>query len=420
PIGKRATPCRSIPRRRPRSGRVGSQQRAWQRIFRPQRQTACRRWSDSGGTRFRAAVRRQRGRNAGSAFLRHASCDRRSDNRQRSLGCRGSQSNAWQRPRSAALVNCTIESVIVSSGDCAAPHELFGGSAVLAKRRFESSLPSGQMRWTSGVRPFAPFNQSALERHPHHEVIKTFRYVVTLHAMLQRGTPAVESQLLDTRRAFDSVAVDYDGPRGNNVLIQRMRRALWNVVRDELPPGSRLLDLGCGTGIDAAEFARCGYRVTATDWSPRMVERTRALAAHAATCSRIDARHLGIHQLDQIEGKFDGIYSDLGPLNCVPDLEAAAAECARLLRPGGMNRHTIWTRYYLPREFYRVFAEYFSLCGYRALGLFMPPPYLVDYYRRHQRWCDWLGRLDDRLGAAPLLRGMGDHFLIVMSARSRP
>jgi SAM-dependent methyltransferase len=314
------------------------------------------------------------------------------------------------------------------------------------------------MRWTSGVRPFAPFNQSALERHPHHEVIKTFRYVVTLHAMLQRGTPAVESQLLDTRRAFDSVAVDYDGPRGNNVLIQRMRRALWNVVRDELPPGSRLLDLGCGTGIDAAEFARCGYRVTATDWSPRMVERTRALAAHAATCSRIDARHLGIHQLDQIEGKFDGIYSDLGPLNCVPDLEAAAAECARLLRPGGklvcsvigricpweiahyalrgrlrrawvraargltpvgMNRHTIWTRYYLPREFYRVFAEYFSLCGYRSLGLFMPPPYLVDYYRRHQRWCDWLGRLDDRLGAVPLLRGMGDHFLIVMSARSR-
>jgi SAM-dependent methyltransferase len=277
--------------------------------------------------------------------------------------------------------------------------------------------------------------------------------------MFEQTTPAVELQLLDTREAFDSVAADYDGPRGNNVLIQRMRRALWNAVRDEVPPGSRLLDLGCGTGIDAAEFARCGYRVTATDWSPRMVERTRALAAHAATYSRIDARHVGIHQLEQIDGKFDGIYSNLGPLNCVPDLEAAAEECARLLRPGGklvcsvigricpweighyalrgrfrrawiraargvtpvgMNRHTIWTRYYLPREFYRVFAEHFSLCGYRALGLFMPPPYLVDYYRRHRRWCDWLGRLDDRLGAVPLLRGMGDHFLMVMSARSRP
>ncbi|HEX5353924.1 MAG TPA: class I SAM-dependent methyltransferase [Rhodanobacteraceae bacterium] len=269
--------------------------------------------------------------------------------------------------------------------------------------------------------------------------------------------PAIETQLLETRCAFDSVAADYDGPRGNNVLIQRMRRAMWSAVRFELPPGSRLLDLGCGTGIDAAEFARHGYHVLATDWSSQMVERTRARAP-GTTGGRIEARHVGIHQLDRVEGAFDGIYSNFGPLNCAPDLAAVAAECARLLRPGGklvcsvmgricpwevghymlrgrfrrawvraargmtpvgMNGHTIWTRYYLPREFYRAFAEHFSLCGYSALGLFMPPPYLVDYYRRHHRWCDALGRLDDRLGSMPLLRGMGDHFLIVMSARSR-
>ncbi|HVU80479.1 MAG TPA: methyltransferase domain-containing protein, partial [Rhodanobacteraceae bacterium] len=125
--------------------------------------------------------------------------------------------------------------------------------------------------------------------------------------MFEQSTPAVESQLLDTRQAFDSVAADYDGPRGNNVLVQRMRRALWNAVRDEVPPGSRLLDLGCGTGLDAVEFARRGYRVTATDWSPRMVDRTRSLAARVAMPSHVDTRHIGIHQLDQVEGEFDGI-----------------------------------------------------------------------------------------------------------------
>ena len=271
-----------------------------------------------------------------------------------------------------------------------------------------------------------------------------------------QGAPLGEAQLLETQRAFDSVAADYDGPRGNNELIQRMRQTLWDTVLHETPTGGRLLDLGCGTGIDALEFARRGYDVVASDWSPQMVERTRDRAIVSGLTSRLTATHVGIHQLDRLGGEFDGIYSNFGPLNCAPDLGAVASECARLLRPGGklvfsvigricpwevghyalrgrfrragvraargatavgMNRHTIWTYYYLPREFYRAFAEHFSLKSYRALSLFMPPPYLVDYYRRRQRWCERLGRLDDRLGALPVLRDMGDHFLIVMQRR---
>ena len=38
---------------------------------------------------------------------------------------------------------------------------------------------------------------------------------------------SIETQLLDTQRAFDSVAADYDGPKGNNALIQRMRETVW-------------------------------------------------------------------------------------------------------------------------------------------------------------------------------------------------
>lgn len=267
---------------------------------------------------------------------------------------------------------------------------------------------------------------------------------------------AQAAQLRDTQQAFDSVAADYDGPRGNNALIQRMRQILWGTVARELPDGGRLLDLGCGTGLDAAEFASRGYRVLATDWSLRMVERTRERAAADNLADRLEARHLGVQQMNELHERFDGIYSDFGPLNCAPDLAATAAECARLLTPGGrlvfsvigrlcpweighyavrgrfrrlavraargvtpvgMNRLTIWTRYYFPREFYRPFAAHFALTGYRALSLFLPPPYLIDVQQRHPRLCERLGRLDDRLGALPLLRDMGDHFLIVMRKR---
>lgn len=268
------------------------------------------------------------------------------------------------------------------------------------------------------------------------------------------------AQLQDTRRAFDSVAGDYDGPRGNNELIQRMRRTFREAVCHELPPGSRLLDLGCGTGIDALWFAQLGYPVVATDWSPGMVARTASRLAEESLPVRAEARQMGIHELAALDagfdGSFDGIYSNFGPMNCVPDLAAVAGECARLLAPEGvlvfsvmgricpwelghyglrgrftraavraargatavgMNRHTIWTRYYLPREFHRHFAPRFTLVEYRALSLFLPPPYMVDYYRRRQRWCERLGRLDDRLGQWPLLRDMGDHFLMVMQRR---
>lgn len=279
-----------------------------------------------------------------------------------------------------------------------------------------------------------------------------------MHAMRE------DAQLFDTQRAFDSVAVDYDGPRGNNELIQRMRLTLWDTVLHELEPGSRLIDLGCGTGLDAMQFARFGYQVLATDWSPRMVERTRERVRDAGLESCVRTAHIGIHQLDSLgrpydapaDEPFDGMYSNFGPLNCVPDLPAVAAECARLLRPGGvlvfsvigricpwevahyvrrgrfrravvraargvtpvsMNRHTIWTRYYSPREFYRAFAGGFTLERYRALSLLMPPPYLVEHYRKRPSWYERLGRLDDRWGALPLLRDMGDHFLIVMHRR---
>ena len=290
----------------------------------------------------------------------------------------------------------------------------------------------------------------------------------------------IDSQLLDTQRAFDSVAADYDGPKGNNALIQRMRETVWRTLTDTCPAPARLLDLGCGTGIDALELARRGYTVLATDWSPQMVERTRARAVESSLSDRVTTAHMGLQELDRLRNadpstpfdpaqgnssrvaggkggeQFDGIYSNFGPLNCAPNLEAVERSCAALLRPGGklvfsvigricpwefgyymlrgrlararvrgtrgvvpvhMNKHTIWAFYYTPREFYRAFAPDFALSGYQALSLFLPPPYLIGLYERARLLCNVLGRLDDRLGALPLLRDMGDHFLIVMVRR---
>jgi len=265
-------------------------------------------------------------------------------------------------------------------------------------------------------------------------------------------------RLNDTRDAFDSVAADYDGPRGNNTLIQDMRHEMWRWIDTTFSAPSRLIDLGCGTGLDAVRLARLGHHVTATDWSPNMVGRTIDRARVEGVSSQVQAMTVGAHELGRLsgDGSYDGAYSNLGPLNCVPELADVSAGCARLLKPGGalvftvigrvcpwelfhyawrrrwkrmtvrfasnvtsveMNKRTIWTRYYTPREFYRAFERDFILTHYRGLCVFAPPPYLTWVRDKHPGLYDGLWRMDRRAAGWPLLRSMGDHFLMVMTRR---
>src|SRR6202162_2994982 len=120
-----------------------------------------------------------------------------------------------------------------------------------------------------------------------------------------RNTESVPSpaapRLRDTRDAFDSVAVDYDGPRGNNELIQDMRNEMWRWLDATFAPGSRLIDIGCGTGLDAARMARLGHHITATDWSPQMVQRTIERAHGERLTDRVRAVAVGAHEFRRLD-----------------------------------------------------------------------------------------------------------------------
>ena len=85
--------------------------------------------------------------------------------------------------------------------------------------------------------------------------------------------------------------------------IQDMRAEMWRTLDATFTPGRRLIDLGCGTGLDAVRMARAGYDVTATDWSRRMVERTRHRAEGEQLTDRVRAITVGAHELSRIEGK---------------------------------------------------------------------------------------------------------------------
>ena len=118
---------------------------------------------------------------------------------------------------------------------------------------------------------------------------------------------------------------------------------------DELPPGARVLDIGGGPGRYALWLAGRGHRVTLADFSPELlaIARSRVVESPArALVEEIveaDARDLA----RWADGAFDAALS-LGPFYHLPDpsdRERAAAELARVVRPGGLVFVALIPRY---------------------------------------------------------------------------
>jgi 2-polyprenyl-6-hydroxyphenyl methylase/3-demethylubiquinone-9 3-methyltransferase len=98
------------------------------------------------------------------------------------------------------------------------------------------------------------------------------------------------------------------------------------------PQGLRILDVGCGGGLLAEEFARIGCRVTGVDPSLRSLDAAREHAAAAGL--QIDYRPATGEHLPFDDGTFPAAYC-CDVLEHVDDVGATIGEIARVLEPGG-------------------------------------------------------------------------------------
>ena len=115
--------------------------------------------------------------------------------------------------------------------------------------------------------------------------------------------------------AFERLVDDYDAGRPTYPAE----------LFDALPPASRVLELGAGTGL--ATRGLLGRGVVATDRGPAMLGRLREnLPQVPVAVARAEA-------LPFADGSFDGAAG--AQMWHWVDVEAAAAEVARVLRPGG-------------------------------------------------------------------------------------
>jgi SAM-dependent methyltransferase len=94
-----------------------------------------------------------------------------------------------------------------------------------------------------------------------------------------------------------------------------------------------ILELGCGTGHDAARLASEGYLVTAIDISGQAIGQAKARYGSVATFKVADMTR----RLPFPDGRFDAVMSNVA-LHMFPDdvTRALFAEVRRVVRPGGL------------------------------------------------------------------------------------
>ena len=120
--------------------------------------------------------------------------------------------------------------------------------------------------------------------------------------------------------------------------------------------GAPVLEVGCGMGCMAMNWARQGARVTAVDLNPVAVEQTR----RRFTVFELegDIREADARRLPFDDNAFDYAYS-WGVLHHSPDLRASLAELHRVVKPGGGVGVMLYNRESLLFRFLIRFQEGF-------------------------------------------------------------
>jgi ubiquinone/menaquinone biosynthesis C-methylase UbiE len=142
------------------------------------------------------------------------------------------------------------------------------------------------------------------------------------------------------------------------------QRQLWPVGerivrRAAVGPADDVLDVGCGTGNAALRAAQAGARVVGVDLTPELLEEGARLAEQLGV--EVQWVEGDAEALPMEDASFDVVVSVFGCM-FAPRHRLAAAELARVLRPGGRLAVSAWTPDGAMGEFFRT------------LGGHLPPP----------------------------------------------
>lgn len=253
--------------------------------------------------------------------------------------------------------------------------------------------------------------------------------------------------------AFSRTADKYDSFAEDHPHLTRMRNKVYSHVMRHVPREARILELNAGTGTDAVQLAQRGYVIHATDIAPGMLSRLEDKVNRRGLHDRVTMEARSFLSLEDVQGApFDAVFSNLGGLNCVPDLRPVIRQLPKLLKPGGtvtwvlMPHICLWeiaevfrgnfslafrrfsrgkvranleglqfdVYYFSPGQAIGWFGKEFELLALEGLSVMTPTAESKNFAKGHPHLYRALTWLDDKLSPYWPWYGWGDFYMLTM------
>ena len=266
------------------------------------------------------------------------------------------------------------------------------------------------------------------------------------------------AQFENVSEAFSRQSTTFDAYEEKNHILKWMRRQIHKEVLHYLPSNAHLLELNCGTGIDAVFFASNGCRVHATDIAEGMLSETAAKIDRFHFQDMISTQKCSYTELENVsERNFDYVFSNFGGLNCIDDLSKVTTKLPPLLNPGahvsfvlmapvcpwemalalkgnvsigfrrlkknGAPSHLegvhFTSCYFSPEEAIKKFGNEFEFISLKGIASVSPPPYLdkfpEKYPKLYSRLCKW----DEKVSHIWPFNHWADHYVLTMRYKGK-
>ncbi len=251
---------------------------------------------------------------------------------------------------------------------------------------------------------------------------------------------------------FDRAASEYDQTFTNTLVGKEQRRQVFEALaKDQLDQEQKILEINCGTGVDAKYLAAQGNDVLATDFSQAMID-TAKINFPNGNFMQLDM--MRIHELPE---NYSLIFSNFGGLNCLSpdDLKQFITNAYEKLEKDGhlalviMGKRCFWdnaylflkgkwssigrrntlkpievslgqdsvkTWYFSPKEVKGFAQEHYHIKRLKPIGLYVPPSYMAPFFE-NRRWLFSLFKLKDRFVRFSFLSNFSDHYYICLQKK---